>query len=1155
MSGFTHLHVHTQYSVLDGAAKIAPLISKAKQYNMKALAITDHGNMFGVLEFYFEALNQGIKPIIGCEMYVAEGSRFDKKGRADRSGFHLILLAKNIKGYNNLTKLCSLAFKKEHFYYTPRIDKELLKQYSEGLIATSACLGGEIPYYILNGGYQKATEVAKEYLDIFGDDFYLELQNHQLEDQAKVSTVLLQLAKELNIRCIATNDVHFINAEDAEPHHVLICLNTNKDYNDKSGMHYSGHEYLKSTEEMFGLFPDNPELFTNTQVIVDKIEDYNLKRDIVLPVFPLPEGFESEMEYLTYLTFKGAERKYTEITNDIKGRIEYELSVIKEMGFPGYFLIVQDFINEAKKLDVMVGPGRGSAAGSVVAYCTGITNIDPIKYNLLFERFLNPERISMPDIDVDFDDEGRDRVLKYVVEKYGENKVAQIVTFGTMAARSSIKDVGRVLQVPLTETDRLSKLVPETPGITLEKAFKEVKELNEEYEKGDNKLKQTIDFAKKLEGTTRHTGTHACGVIIGPDDLSDYIPLSTSKDSDLMVSQYEGTLIESVGMLKMDFLGLKTLSIIKTAIENIYKRHHKKIDIERIPLNDQLTFELFQRGDTIGIFQFESEGMRMYLKDLEPNDIEDLIAMNALYRPGPMSYIPVYINRKHGKEQTEYLHPLLENILKPTYGIMVYQEQIMQAAQILGGYTLGRADLLRRAMGKKKMELMQSEKVEFVKGAIEKGIKKGKAEEIFDIMLKFAEYGFNRSHSAAYSVIAYYTAYLKAHYTAEYMAALLTHNLNDIKKITFFIDDCNHHKIPVLGPCVNESDLYFTVNKKGEIRFGLAAIKGVGDSAARAIIEERTRNDSFKDIFDLALRVNLRSVNKKSLEALANSGAFDTFDEMHRAQYFYQEKAEDTNFIEKIIKHTTMVLNNINSRQQSLFGESEEVIIQNPPLPEVEPWSKLEQLKKEKEVVGFYLSGHPLDDFKVEIENFCNFNIEKLNSMKASDIVNKEIKISGILSSVNHRTTKKGDPMASFNLEDYNGTINLALYNEEYLKNKHLLIDGQMVLIKALGKLRQNSTELYDLRIQQIILLSEVIEKIVKKIKIIIPLNLIKIDFIEQLNKLIKKNVGKTPLKLAVFDADDKTNVDFTSTKLLVDASEFVKEISDFKDIAIKLQQ
>lgn len=1152
MSEFTHLHVHTQYSVLDGAAKIAPLISKAKELNMKALAITDHGNMFGALEFYFEALKQNIKPIIGCEMYVAEGSRFDKKGRADRSGFHLILLAKNMTGYQNLIKLCSLAFKKEHFYYTPRIDKELLRQYSEGLIASSACLGGEIPYYILNSGYEQAAKVVEEYLEIFGEDFYLEFQNHHLEEQAKVNKVLLQLADEYNIKCIATNDVHFINAEDAEPHHVLICLNTNRDYNDSSGMHYSGHEYLKSAEEMHGLFPDHPELITNTQEIVDKIEEYKLKRDVILPVFPLPEGFNDEMEYLTHLTYKGAERKYGEITAEVKERIDYELDVIRSMGFPGYFLIVQDFINEAKKMDVMVGPGRGSAAGSVVAYCTGITNIDPIKYNLLFERFLNPERVTMPDIDVDFDDEGREKVLKYVVEKYGENRVAQIVTFGTMAAKSSIKDVGRVLNVPLSDTDRLSKLVPETPGITLEKAFEEVAELNEEYKKGNDKIKQTIDFARKLEGTTRHTGTHACGVIIGPDDLSNYIPLSTSKDSDLMVSQFEGTLIESVGMLKMDFLGLKTLSIIKTALDNIYKRHHIKIDIESIPLDDQLTFDLFQKGDTVGIFQFESEGMRMYLKELKPNTIEDLIAMNALYRPGPMQYIPVYINRKHGREKVEYPDPLLEEVLKPTYGIMVYQEQIMQTAQILGGYSLGRADLLRRAMGKKKIDLMQSEKSEFVKGAVAKGINENKAKEIFDIMLKFAEYGFNRSHSAAYSVIAYYTAYLKAHYTAEYMAALLTHNINDIKKITFFIDECNHHKIPVLGPCVNESDLNFTVNKKGEIRFGLAAIKGVGETAARSIIDERAKNDIYSDIFDFARRVNLRSVNKKSFEALALSGAFDTFDDMHRAQFFHQERNEEINFIEKIIKHTTILNSNINSMQQSLFGEEEVVAVQNPPLPDIEPWSKLDQLKKEKEVVGFYLSGHPLDDFKLEIDNFCNIDIEKLNSTPPSELNGREIRIAGILSSVNHRTTKKGDPMASFNLEDYTGSLNLALYSEDYLKYKHVLIDGQMVFVKALARIRLNTNNQIDYKVQQVILLSEVIEKLAKRVRLIIPLELISDEFTETLNDILKKCKGNTPIKISVSDIAEKLTVDFSAGNRMVDAVEVINRVSIFDGIKIK---
>jgi len=1153
MSDFTHLHVHTQYSILDGAAKIKQLMAKAKAMDMKALAITDHGNMYGTLEFFNEAKTQGIKPIIGCEMYVADGSRFEKKGREDRSGFHLILLAKNKTGYQNLARLSSLGFKKDSFYYTPRIDKELLKKYSEGLIASSACLGGEVPYYIMNSGIERAAQTVQEYVDIFGEDFYLELQNHGIPEQKKVNEVMQELAQRFGLKCIATNDVHFINAKDSEPHHILICLNTGKDFDDASAMHYTGNEYLKSQQEMEALFSEYPEAITNTQEIVDKIEDYKLKRDVILPTFPLPEGFATEMDYLRYLSFKGAEKKYTEVNEEVIARLNFELDVIASMGFPGYFLIVQDFINKAREMDVMVGPGRGSAAGSVVAFSIGITNIDPIKYNLLFERFLNPERVSMPDIDIDFDDEGRDRVLKYVVDKYGEDKVAQIITFGTMAAKSSIRDVARVLKLPLAESDRLAKLVPETPGINLEKAFKEVKELEEARKNGDPLVKKTLEFARILEGSARHTGTHACGVIIGPDDLMNYIPLSTSKDSDLMVSQYEGTLIESVGMLKMDFLGLKTLSVIKSAIVNIYKRHQIKIDIDTIPLDDALTFELYQKGDTIGTFQFESDGMRGYLKDLKPTNIEDLIAMNALYRPGPMQFIQTFINRKLGKEKADYPHHLLEGILKPTHGIMVYQEQIMQAAQIMGGYSLGRADVLRRAMGKKKVEAMKAEQQEFVAGAVKQGIDEKVAIETFGVMEKFAQYGFNRSHSAAYSLVAYQTAYLKAHYPAEYMAAVLTHNLNDLKKITFFIDECNRSKIPVLGPCINESVMNFTVNKKGEIRFGMAAIKGVGEAAVYAIIEERDKNGFYKNIFDLAKRVNLKAVNKRSLEALAYAGAFDTFEDTHRAQYFYQERPEDGNFLEKVVRHAAQYQSGLNSSQHSLFGESEETEVQDPLMPEIAPWSRVEQLKKEKEIAGFYLSGHPLDDFKLEIQNFCNIEIEQLNE-DIKILKGRDLRFAGIISSVSHRTTKTGKPMGSFTIEDFNGSYNMALFSDDYLKFKHFMIEGASIFVKAIIKNRYNSEDQFEIKINYVTLLVEVIEKYSNKLTMKLPLSEITADFIASLKLKIKKHKGKCKLVVQITDTAEKNYISLFARNTGIDAGSFAKAFNDNKEICFKLE-
>ena len=1152
MVDFTHLHVHTQYSILDGASSIDVLMDKTAQLGMNALAITDHGNMFGVIPFVEEAKKKGIKPIIGCEVYVAEESRFEKKGREDRSGFHLILLAKNYEGYKNLSRLCSLGYL-EGFYYTPRIDKELLSKYNKGLIASSACLGGEVSRTLREKGVEAAQAVAEQYLEIFQDDFYLELQRHGIPEQDPVNRDLITLAQKLNIKVIATNDCHFINANDAKAHDILICLQTGRDLNEAERMKYTGEEYLKSPEEMAELFNDIPEAITNTRDVVDKIEDFDITtKDIHLPGFPLPEGFNNEDEYLRHLTYEGAKKLYKDITPEIKERLDYELKVISEMGYPGYFLIVQDFINEARNSGVAVGPGRGSAAGSAVAYCTGITAIDPIKYNLLFERFLNPERVSMPDIDIDFDDEGREKVLDYVTKKYGREKVAQIVTFGTMAARSSIRDVARVLKLPLPEADRLAKLVPEKPGTKLETSFKEVPELVNEINNSKNPIiKETLQYAAVLEGVNRHTGVHACGVIIGPSDLIDCVPLSTSKDSELPLTQYDGKLVESAGMLKMDFLGLKTLSIIKDTIKNIESRHNKSIDIENVPLDDQKTFELYQRGDTIGTFQFESEGMRTYLKELKPTNIEDLIAMNALYRPGPMDFIPTYIKRKHGIEKVEYPHPWLEEILKPTYGIMVYQEQIMQAAQIMAGYSLGAADILRRAMGKKKIEEMEKQKSVFIQGAIEKGVEKKSAEQIFHVMEKFAQYGFNRSHSAAYSVVAYHTAYLKAHYPAEFMAAVLTHNFRDIKKITYFMEECNRQNIPVLGPNINESRFNFVVNEKGEIRFGLGAIKGVGESAVENIVNERLENGEYKSFFDFIKRMNHRSVNKKVLESLSMAGAFDCFEGVHRAQFFHSSDDGNTTFLDKIIKHTNLVKSRENHQQINLFGEAVEADIPDPELPDCPRWSNLELLKKEKEVTGMYISGHPLDDYKVQMDHLCNCTVAELKDL--TKLKGKDISFAGIVTSVAHKTTKNNKPYGSFVIEDYSDSYRLFLFSEDYLKYKHYLVDYNFIFIKAKVQQRYNSDAL-EVKVKSINLLDEAVDKFVDQLVLNVPVTDVDEKFIDTLKSLSLANKGKCRLKILLKDSVENYSVEMVSRKIKVDPINFLKQLKSNYNISFNFK-
>jgi len=1156
MNNFTHLHLHTQYSILDGATNIKKLFAKVKEYGMEAVAITDHGNMFGTIDFMNEAKNYGIKPIIGCEVYVAANNRFSKAKKEDRSGYHLTLLAKNKEGYYNLSKLVSLGYI-EGYYYTPRIDKELLYKYNKGLIVLSGCLGGEVASTIINTHNESHVEkVIKEYQDIFGNNFYLELMRHGIDEQNLVNTTLKKLSSKLNIPLVATNDVHFIDAEDFEAHKILICLNTHKELDENTSFSYTGNEYLRSPQEMLNLFSDIPEAIENSMLIAEQVEIYDIKHDIILPVFPIPEPFKNEDEYLRHLTYEGAKKRYPTITEEIRERIEMELDVIKQTGYAGYFLIVQDFINAAKSMGVLVGPGRGSAAGSVIAYCIGITNIDPIAFNLLFERFLNVERISMPDIDIDFDDVGREEVIKYVINKYGSEKVAQIVTFGTMGAKSAIKDVARVLKLPLSEAERLSKLVPDSPpNISLSQAFEEEPKLLYEKENGSELVKKTLKFASILEGSARQTGIHACGIIIGPNDLINHIPLCLAKDSltpgspVMRATQYEGTKVESVGLLKMDFLGLTTLTIIKETLKNIKNRHNVEIDIDTIPLNDPKTLELFQKGETIGLFQFESEGMRAYLKELKPESFEDIVSMNALYRPGPKDFIPLFIDRKLKRKPIEYPHELVENILKPTYGIMVYQEQIMQVAQILGGFTLGKADILRRAMGKKDPEKMAQQKALFVEGAMKKGIPQKKAEEIFEIMLEFAKYGFNRSHSVGYSYLAFQTGYLKAHYPHEYMAAVLTCNLDEIKKITFYTEECKRMGIKVLGPDINESDLKFIVNSQNEIRFGMGAIKGVGEVAAQSIINERNQNGPFKNIFDFVQRINLRTINKKSIETLALAGAFDSFKNTHRAQFFYQEKNENITFIEKLIKYASSYQAKINTSQHNLFGENEtkEVNMTNPPMPNCDEWSLLEKLKKEKEVIGFYISGHPLQEYELELKKFCNTSIEQLKK-NIKNYTNKEFALAGIITSFDEKLTKNGNRYGTFNIEDYTDNMNITLWLEDFLKWKHFLIPNTFIYLKGKTIIRKlKNDEKIDIKITSMMLLSEVLNKIAKKITLKMSVYELNQETLKKINNLILSTPGNCNISFELEDKNEDIKITLTSNHYLVNGGDFIKNIK--KDI------
>ena len=1187
MGQFTHLHVHTQYSILDGAAAIKPLLKRAKELGMTALAITDHGNMYGVKEFHDAAEKEGIKPILGCEVYVAGGSRFDKSGKDDR-GDHLILLAKNLEGYHNLSKIVSYAFT-EGFYYRPRVDKELLRLYHDGIICCSACLGGELPQAIMRGDMQEARRVVEEFVSIFGEDYYLELQLHQsgiprideqvYENQKKVNAVLLQLAAEYGVKYICSNDVHFIMADDAPAHDRLICLNTGRDLDDPNRMRYTWQEYLKSEEEMAALFPDHPEALATTAEIAGKIEEYSLEHKPLMPNFPIPDDFDvpldqlketfrkkikdeavlaeidrctdsldevvgrhpelsdqltiaKQFRYLEHLTYKGAERRYGTLSDAVRKRIEYELSTIEWMGFPGYFLIVWDFIRAAREMGVSVGPGRGSAAGSVVAYSLTITNIDPMKYDLLFERFLNPDRISLPDVDVDFDEDGRADVLHYVVEKYGSKRVAQIVTFGTMAPKAAIKDVARVQKLPLSESNRISKLVPEKPGTTFAKAYKEVPELVKEKESDNPLIRDTMKYAEKLEGSVRQTGVHACGVIIGQDDLEKFAPMAIAKDAELNVVQYEGKLVESVGLIKMDFLGLKTLSIIKDALENIESTTGSRPDIDAIPLDDPLTYDLYSRGETTGLFQFESPGMKKHLRNLKPNRFEDLIAMNALYRPGPMEYIPNFIARKHGLEPVTYEIPDMEEYLKDTYGITVYQEQVMLLSQKLAGFTGGEADTLRKAMGKKKRDVLDKMKPKFIEGAKKNGHDPKICEKIWGDWEAFASYAFNKSHSTCYAYVSYQTAYLKAHYPAEFMAALLSRNLSDIKKISFFMDECKRMGLSVLGPDVNHSKIRFSVDEGGNVRFGLAAIKGVGESAVQNIIDTRKEGGPFKSVYDFVERVNLQTVNKKTLENLVLGGAFDAISDLPRSAYLARDEHDGT-LLDALVRYGNRVQSEKNNVQQSLFGGiTEESSVQKPEPPQYTPWTKLETLNRERDVIGIYLSSHPLDDFSLIIKHYCTCSLgdlADLPSMNGRDFV-----AAGMVTSVMHLTTKTGKPYGRFTIEDYNGSHEFVLFSKDYENFRRFLFEGYYLLIKGKVAPRIYNPNELETRITSIMMLAEAQETLMKEVTVSVPVDELTEELVGRLSAAAKENRGQVILRFKVYDPAAEVAVNLYSKSVKV---------------------
>jgi len=1191
MPQFSHLHVHTQYSLLDGAAAVDGLYKKASKDGMPALAITDHGNMFGAFDFVSQAWKNTkvvgkdangkditepvIKPIVGCEFYVVRdrhAKTFTKDVKDER--FHQVLLAKNKIGYQNLVKLTSLGFIEGMYSKYPRIDKELIEKYHEGLIATTCCIGAYVPQTILHHGEAKAEIEFKWWLDMFGEDYYIEIQRHNIKEQEIINETLLRFSKKYNVPVIATNDSHYVDREDSNAHDILLCINTGEKQSTPGFDDFVNDElqlknrrfkfpndqfYFKTKAEMEELFKDIPESIDNTNAIVDKVEILNLKKDILLPAFPIPKEFQihtdanlNQYEYLQHITKEGAKMRYNDLTPEIQERIDFELFTIRTMGFAGYFLIVSDFIKAGREMGVFVGPGRGSAAGSVVAYCIGITNIDPIKYKLLFERFLNPDRKSMPDIDTDFDDEGRQKVIDYVVEKYGKNQVAQIVTYGTMAAKSSIKDVARVMDLPLTESNMLAKLVPDRPGtelrrvlhapITLkegEKSLEEkegyqsedienVKKLREIY-KGTDIRAQVLKEAERLEGSVRNTGIHAAGIIIAPSDLTDLIPVATSKESQLLVTQIEGKVIEEAGVLKMDFLGLKTLSIIKTALELIRQNHQISIDIDSIPLDDELTYQLFQRGNAVAIFQFEAPHLVSILKDMKPSSFDDLIALNALNRPGPAQYIPDYIRRKHGKETVTYDLPELEEFLDDTYGITVYQEQVMLLSQKIAGFTKGKADGLRKAMGKKDRKALDSMKEAFMEGAIAKGHPKDKLEKIWTDWEAFAQYAFNKSHSTCYAFVAYQTAYLKAHYPGEYMSAVLNH-AGSIEKITFFMEECKRMGIKVLGPDVNESLKGFAVNQKGEIRFGLGGLKGVGEAAVDNLIAEREKNGHYTDMFDFIKRVLQKNVNKKSLESLAYSGAFDCFTAYHRAQYFYIPDGERATGLERMIGFGQAQQSLSAGTSNTLFGDLPAAMqVPQPKISNCEPWTLTELLDHEKEVTGMFMSGHPLDHFKFELKYYGITRINDFNEIKDTlhlqPNAGKSFRVAGLITDVQHRVTKTGKNFGSFSIEDFSGKTEFLLWSEDYIKFQNYLEKGQNILINGFFRPRYNRPNEFDFKINTMSLLETVKQNLTRSLEINVHPASVTPDFVNFVDKNVRSFPGKSSLRFNIYEPKENLKV------------------------------
>ena len=1244
MQDFVHLHVHTQYSILDGQASIPRLVDKAIANGMRGIAVTDHGDMFGIKEFFnyvnkkngdtngeikslkkrVGALESGkeavdnpeaeiascreqleaakkklFKPIFGCEMYVARNRLEDKNGKPDQGGYHLVVLAKNAQGYHNLIKLVSKAWTKG-FYMRPRTDRVELEKFHEGLIVCSACIGGEVPRRILAGQYAEAEEAIQWYKNLFGDNYYLELQRHKANVpranhetyklQQQVNEKLIEYSKKYNIKLVCTNDVHFVDEENAEAHDRLICLSTGKDLDDPNRMLYTKQEWMKTREEMNEIFADVPEALSNTCDICDQVEFYSIDHAPIMPTFAIPEDFGTEAEYrerltekdlfdeftqdengnvvmdedagkakierlggydklyrikleadyLAKLAYDGAKVRYgKELTDEVKERIKFELHIMKTMGFPGYFLIVQDFISAARnQLGVSVGPGRGSAAGSAVAYCLGITQIDPIKYDLLFERFLNPDRISLPDIDVDFDDDGRGRVLNWVTEKYGQEKVAHIITYGTMATKLAIKDVARVQKLPLSESDRLCKLIPDKipdKKMNLPNAIAYVPELQAAEVSPDPILRDTIKYAKMLEGNVRNTGVHACGTIICRDDITDWVPVSTADDKEtgekMLVTQYEGSVIEDTGLIKMDFLGLKTLSIIKEAIENIRDSKGIVLDIDKIPIDDPITYQLYSEGRTIGTFQFESGGMQKYLRELQPTTFEDIIAMNALYRPGPMDYIPSFIARKNGREEIKYDIPCMEKYLKDTYGITVYQEQVMLLSRQLANFTRGESDALRKAMGKKKKAIVDAMKPKFIEGGKKNGHDPKVLEKIWADWEKFASYAFNKSHATCYSWVAYQTAYLKANYASEYMAATMSRNISNITEITKLMDECKATGISVLGPDVNESNLKFSVNRHGDIRFGLGAIKGVGEAAVQSILTERKKNGLFKDIFDFVQRVNLSACNRKNIENLALAGGFDSFPGIKREDFF-AKNAKDESFSDVLVKYGNKYQADMNAAANSLFGGEHAVEIATPEIISAPEWGNLERLNKERDLVGIYLSAHPLDEYIPILEKMCNAKMADLVDL--TPLQNHDLILGGIVTAVKEGMTKKGSPYGRVKMEDFSGAAEFVFFGDDWVGKKNYFAEGMFLYLVGKCQPRKWQPDEWEVKINGVKLLPDVKDDDIQRITISVPLLFITNEFVLEFSELIRNNPGKVDLSFVICDDDGQNRVSMQSRTMKV---------------------